>query len=145
MTASDPWFSALFALTALNWSIHWYTHMVTYRLFPVVAEVAGGEGFVRYHLAYVSRLIWSIYIPWTALMLASIGYAIVHFGPVSLALLALNGSIAAVSVRFAAPIHARIDRAGTLLEADQAGLMRWNAVRLGVATVSLLTSTALQF
>lgn len=145
MNAYDPWLSALFALTALNWSIHWYTQVVTYRLFPIIAKAAGEEGFVRYHQAYQGRLAWSIYVPWTALMLASIGYAVVAFGPIALTLLVLNGSIAVLSLLFAAPIHARIDRNGELLETDQSGLMRWNGVRLVVATLSLITSAVLQF
>ena len=63
MTASGLAPFALFGPTALNWTIHCYTQMVTYRLFPEVTRHMAGEAFVAYHRAYQARLVWAIYIP----------------------------------------------------------------------------------
>lgn len=131
----------LFGLTALNWSLHWYTQVVTYRLFPTVAAEAGGPGFVAYHRAYEARLVWSIYVPWSALMAASIAFLFVRPDAVSASwawsLLALNAAIAVLSVLFAVPVHRRIDAAGALGSRDGRALMRWNLARLVTASVSL--------
>lgn len=129
-------------LTALNWALHYYTQLVTYRLFPQVAEVAGGAGFVVYHRAYEARLPFSIYIPWSALTLASIALVAVHPAGVGFAvpvgLLVLNASIAPISLAFAAPRHREIDAHEELTARQASALLRWNGVRLAIASVSLV-------
>ena len=129
-------------LTALNWAVHYYTQSVTYRLFPTIAQSAGGAGFVRYHQAYEARLPWSIYLPWGLLTLASVAFVVARpdgVGPVwPIVLLALNVSIAPISLFFAAPVHRAVDGAGDITAPQAAALLRWNAVRLAVATVSLV-------
>lgn len=134
-------------LTALNWAVHYYTQTVTYRLFPAVAAQAGGAGFVRYHQAYERRLPVSVYLPWAALTAASAVFVAVRpaglgVGP-PLALLLLNVSIAALSVAFAAPVHRRVDAAGALDAGAARALLRYNGIRLAIATASLLVVGAL--
>jgi len=134
-------------LTALNWAVHWYTHTVTYRLFPTVAAAAGGPGFVRYHQAYEGRLPLSVYAPWAALTGVSAVLLAVRppgLGIVwPLVLLLLNAAIAVLSLILAAPVHRRVDAAGALAEADARALLRANGLRLAVASASLLTVTVL--
>lgn len=132
-------------LTALNWALRYHTQLVTYRLFPKVpevSEVAGGAGFVAYHRAYDARLPFSIYIPWTALTLASIALVAVHPAGVGFAvpvgLLVLNASIAPISLAFAAPRHREIDAHEELTARQASALLRWNGVRLAIASVSLV-------
>lgn len=137
----------LFGLTALNWALHWYTHMVTYRLFPTIAAEAGGVGFVEYHQAYESRLVWSIYVPWTALMTASVIFLFMRpdtiGAPWAWSLLVLNAAIAVVSILFAVPVHRRIDAAGAIGAEDNRALLRWNLVRLLAASASLCVVSVL--
>ena len=132
----------LAVLTALNWAVHYYTQTVTYRLFGTIAAAAGGPAFVRYHQAYESRLPLSVYAPWGLLTLTSIAFVVVRPQGVALAwaavLLVLNASIAPISVLFAAPVHRAVDESGDLAPAQAAALLRWNGVRLAVATVSLV-------
>jgi hypothetical protein len=134
-------------LTALNWAVHFYTQTVTYRLFPTVAQAAGGPGFVRYHRAYEARLPWSVYVPWTLLTLTSLAFVFLRpdgVGPAwPVVLFVLNASIAPISLLFAAPVHRAVDRTGDLTAAQAAALLRWNGVRLVVATASLAVVGAL--
>ena len=129
-------------LTALNWAVHYYTQAVTYRLFPVVAEASGGAGFVRYHRAYEARLPFSVYVPWALLTITSLAFVLVRPAGVGLTwpvvLLALNASIAPLSLVFAAPVHRAVDRAGGMTPAQAAALLRWNGARLAIATASLV-------
>lgn len=133
----------LFGLTALNWTIHFYTQVVTYRLFGLIAEVAGGEGFVTYHKAYEARLVWSIYAPWSALVLVSGAYLAVSPSIWSGALMVANAAIAVISVVLAVPTHSRVDREKEFRPADGRALLSANLVRLVTATVSLVIVTAL--
>ncbi len=134
-------------LTALNWAVHYYTHTVTYRLFPTVAAVADGPGFVDYHQAYERRLPFSVYLPWTALTVTSAIFVAVRPAGLGigwpLVLLLLNVAIAALSIAFAAPVHRRVDAAGALGTADARALLRYNGIRLAVASSSLVIVTAL--
>ena len=138
---------AVTLLAAANWGLHYYTHQVTYRLFPAVASVAGGPGFVRYHQAYAKRLPASIYVPWSLLMVASA--LLVAIRPVGLGvawpllLLGLNLAIAVLSVLVAAPVHRRVDADEELSPAAATTLVRANGVRLAVATLSLLVTAGL--
>lgn len=142
MDAGRSLLLVLALLTALSWAVHYYTQAVTYRLFPVVAAASGGAGFVRYHQAYEARLPWSVYAPWTLLTLASAAFVVVRPPGVGLAwavvLLVLNASIAPISLVFAAPLHRAVDRAGALTPARAKALLRWNGVRLAIATASLV-------
>lgn len=136
---------ALFGLTALNWTIHWYTQTVTYRLFPAVAAAMSGANFVGYHRAYQAQLVWAIYLPWSFLMAASV--AAVLFPPPAGAawawvLLALNASIGLISFALAVPVHSRIDQEERLSGADARALLDANLVRLGAASISLLICAA---
>lgn len=128
-------------LTAHNWSFHIYTQVVTYRLFPLVSRMAGDEGFSRYHAAYVGRLPAVFQVPWVLLMVTSAALVAVH--PVgtsalqAVVLLVLNGSIAGVSLVFAAPVHSRIAREGRLTPRDARLLQRWTTARTALATAAM--------
>lgn len=150
MDAGRALLLVLSLLTALNWAVHYYSQSVTYRLFAVVAPAAGGPAFVRYHQAYEARLPWSVYVPWSLLTLASLAFVLVRpdgVGPawpiVLLVLLVLNASIAPISLLFAAPVHRQVDKTGELTSAQSVALLRWNGVRLAVATMSLVVVSAL--
>lgn len=147
MDAGRATMLVLAMLTALNWALHYYTQTVTYRLFATVASAGGGEAFVRYHKAYESRLPWSIYLPWGALSVASIAFLFVRPAGLGLAwpiiLAVLNLSIAPISVLFAAPVHRAIDEENELTPRQSSALLRWNGVRLAVASTSLVTIAAL--
>lgn len=136
-------------LTALNWAVHYYTQQVTYRLFPTVAAAAGGAGFVRYHQAYEGRLPWTVYLPWTLLTLASAGLLVVRPDGMGLTwplvLLVLNASIAPLSLVFAAPVHRAVDERGDITPDQAAALLRWNGVRLGIGSLSLVVVAVLAF
>lgn len=138
---------AVALLAAANWGLHYYTHQVTYRLFPAVASAAGGPGFVRYRQAYERRLPASIYAPWSVLVAASALLVVVR--PVGLGLawplllLGLNLTIAVLSVLVAAPVHRQVDAEEELSGAAATALVRVNGVRLGVATLSLLVAAGL--
>ncbi len=135
----------LYGLTALNWTIHFYTHVVTYRLFSVIAANADGAGFVRYHQAYERKLPWSIYMPWSMLVAASILYLVAAPSVYAATLLLLNLSIAVISVVFAVPTHRRIGRIGAFTDRDATILLRANLLRLLVATLSLALVSGLLF
>lgn len=142
MDAGAVTLALLACLTWANWTLHYHTHVGTYALFPAVAAHSGGDGFVGYHRAYEKRLPLTMYAPWSALMVASVAFCVVRpddIGlPVALVLLVLNASIAVLSIAFAAPVHSRIDDRGSLVAEDARALLRWNAVRLAVATASAL-------
>lgn len=137
MTSLQVTLLALFGATALNWALHWYTQCVTYRLFDVIAAIAPGEGFVRYHRAYEARLVWSIYLPWSLLVGLSAAYFVRALSGLAGLLLALNLAIAGISVGLAVPIHRRIDRDVRLTGRDHVRLLRANLARLIVASASL--------
>lgn len=128
-------------VTALNWSLHYYTHVVTYRLLPVVAGVTDGAGFVEYHQQYERRLPWAIYVPWTLLTVLSVAFLAVRPDGVgvapAVALLVLNAAVAVLSVALALPVHRRIDAQERLSDTDARALRRVNGARLAVATASL--------
>ncbi|MBC8078054.1 MAG: hypothetical protein H7Y32_18395 [Chloroflexales bacterium] len=124
-------------LTFFNTGLQYYTTVSTYPLFSDLAA----EAFVPYHQAYERRLPFAIYVPYTLLMLTTILLAFVRPASVALGwvfvLLALNGSIMAVSLAFAAPIHARLDREGKN-ERWLHLLRRYNLPRLLAASASSL-------
>lgn len=133
---------SLFGLTALNWTIHWYTQMVTYRLFPDIAAKMSGQDFVAYHRAYQGRLVFAIYIPWSLLMIASVAVVLAMGSSLwPWVLLGLNAAIGGLSFALAVPIHARIDRDARLEASDTNGLLRANLARLVAASASLLICT----
>jgi hypothetical protein len=136
----------LFGLTALNWTIHWYTQVVTYRLFPNIANSMTGPDFVRYHGAYQMQLVWAIYLPWSLLVLLSI--AALALAPPGAApwlwiLFGLNSAIGILSFALAVPVHRRIDQEARLDPTDAKGLMRANTARLMTASVSLILCFAI--
>ena len=138
---------AVKVLAAANWGLHYYTHQVTYRLFPVVAAAGGGPGFVRYHQAYEKRLPVSIYVPWSLLVAGSVLLVVVRPDGLGvgwpLLLLGLNLAIAVLSVLVAAPVHRRVDAEGALSSGAATMLVRANGVRLAVASLSLLVTAGL--
>lgn len=139
MSAQNLAIIILFGLTALNWTIHWYTQTVTYYLFPEIARHMTGAQFVSYHRAYQARLVWAIYIPWSLLIAASLTALWITMGH-SLSiwiLLILNASIGLISVLIAVPVHVRIDRNKKMDPDDAKGLLRANLLRVLVATASL--------
>jgi hypothetical protein len=134
--------TVLALVTWANWTLHYYTQLGTYALFPAVAGQTDGRGFVAYHRAYERRLPLTVYLPWSVLMLASVALLFRRPEPVGLpaavVLLLLNASIAGLSLALAAPVHRRIDERGDLTPADTGALLRWNGVRLLAATASAL-------
>jgi hypothetical protein len=122
-------------LTLFNAGLQYYTTVSTYPLFSDLTP----EAFVAYHEAYQRRLPAAIYIPYTLLMLATLLLLAVRPPSVEpiwvLVLLILNGSIMAVSLRFAAPIHARLDQHGKNPD-DLRRLRRFNLPRLIAVSLS---------
>jgi len=123
--------------SALNTGLQYYTTVSTYPLFSDLPA----EGFVRYHQAYERRLPLAIYLPYTVLMLGNLLLLVVRPEAVALGLvvllLALNGSIMALSLAFAAPVHARLGQEGKRAEL-LALLRRYNLPRLVASTASTL-------
>ena len=120
-----------------NTGLQYYTTVSTYPLFsPLPAEA-----FVGYHQAYERRLPLAIYLPYTLLMGATALLLLFRPEGVGLTsivlLLLLNGAIMAISLAFAAPLHARLDREGKQ-EALLALLRRYNLPRLLLSTASTL-------
>jgi hypothetical protein len=124
-------------LTLFNAGLQYYTTVLTYPLFSDVTS----EAFVPYHVAYQRRLPVAIYLPYTLLMLANLLLLFVRPPAVELiwvlVLLVLNGSIMAVSLRFAAPVHARLDQHGKDPQ-DLERLQRFNLPRLIAVCLSSL-------
>lgn len=145
MDAARTLLLALSLATALNWTVHYYTHVVTYRLLPVVAGTTDGAGFVHYHQQYERRLPWAVYLPWTLLTALSVAFLAIRPDGVGLGaavvLLVLNASIAVLSVALALPVHRRIDERERLTDTDVRALRRVNGARLAAATASLALVT----
>lgn len=124
-------------LTLFNAGLQYYTTVSAYPLFSDVTP----EAFIAYHEAYQRHLPLAIYIPYTLLMLATLLLLFVRPPIVEpiwvLVLLVLNGSIMAVSLRFAAPIHARLDQHGKDPD-DLRQLRRFNLPRLIAVCLSSL-------
>lgn len=123
------------ATTFFNTGLQYYTTVSTYPLFQTLHH----EGFVAYHKAYEKRLPLAIYIPYTLLMLSTFALLVVRPDSIGLGwvvlLVLLNGSIMVISLLFAAPVHARLDREGKN-ERDLELLLRYNLPRLLAATAS---------
>lgn len=146
MASSDVALFSLYGLTALNWTVHWYTQMVTYRLFPDVAGRMSGADFSAYHRAYQTRLVWAVYIPWSLLITASIAVALAPPPGQTLwawTLLVLNVAIGVLSFALAVPVHRRIDRDDCLEGSDAHRLLRANFARLVTASASLVICSVL--
>lgn len=122
--------------TFFNNALQYYTQVSTYPLFANLKQ----DAFAPYHKAYEKRLPLSIYAPYTVLMASTLVLALFHPANVGLgwiiALLVLNGSIMAVSLAFAAPVHYRLDREQRYTAADINQLVRFNGLRLAAATAS---------
>jgi hypothetical protein len=133
----------LVALTTFfNTGLQYYTTVSTYPLLQSLPDA----GFVAYHKAYQRTLPWSIYLPYTLLMLSTLALLVVRPEAAALGwvllLLVLDGSIMAVSLAFAAPVHARLDREGKRPELLSL-LRRYNLPRLLAASLSSLLVLAL--
>jgi hypothetical protein len=124
-------------LTFFNTGLQYYTTVATYPLFSSLSD----DSFIPYHLAYQRRLPLAIYAPYSLLMLSTLALAFVRPAAIELgwviALLMLNGSIMAISLIFAAPLHARLDREGKNPQLLQQ-LRRYNLPRLIAASLSSL-------
>lgn len=123
--------------TFFNTGLQYYTTVSTYPLFQDVDE----KNFVSFHKAYERKLPLSIYAPYALLMLSTLSLLFARPEEVALlwivVLLILNGSIMVVSLAFAAPVHAKLDREGKN-PSDLAKLRRFNLPRLLAATASSL-------
>ena len=128
--------------SAINTGLQYYTTVSTYPLFSDLPA----EGFVGYHQAYERRLPLAIYLPYTLLMAGNLLLLFVRPEAVALGwvvlLLVLNGSIMAVSLAFAAPVHARLDREGKRAELLLL-LRRYNLPRLVASAASTLLLSVL--
>ncbi len=122
--------------TFFNNALHWYTQVTTY---PLLSWVGQTE-FVSFHKEYERRLPFSIYAPYTLLMLSTLLLLFFHPAEIELGwvfmLLILNASIMVVSLVFAVPIHSRLDRQGYSDKAGIRGLMRYNSVRFIASSTS---------
>ena len=122
--------------TFFNTGLQYYTTVSTYPLFSALDEA----NFVRFHKAYEGRLPLSIYVPYSLWLLLTLALFWVRPDGVALGwvvtLFVLNGSMA-VSLAFAAPVHARLARKGKNQE-DLAKLRRFNLPRLLAAAASSL-------
>lgn len=144
MTVSELLLLLVALLSSLNTGLQYYTTVSTYPLFSALPAAA----FVDYHKAYERRLPLAIYLPYTLLMLATALLLVVPPDGVGEALiillLLLNGAIMAISLAFAAPVHARLDREG-----KQEGLLtllrRYNLPRLLSSAASTLIAGYLLF
>lgn len=122
--------------TFFNNALHWYTQVTTY---PLLSWVGQAE-FVSFHKEYERRLPFSIYVPYTLLMLSTL--LLIFFRPAGVnlgwvfMLLVLNASIMIVSLVFAVPIHSRLDRQGYSDKAGIRKLIRYNSIRLIASSVS---------
>ncbi|WP_323352642.1 hypothetical protein [Leptolyngbya sp. CCNP1308] len=126
---------AVFA-TFFNNALHWYTQVSSY---PLFGWVGPGE-FVPFHQEYERRLPFSIYMPYSLLMVSTLLLvfmrpAMVPLGWV-LVLLGLNASIMAISLIFAVPVHSRLDRQGYSDSTGLRRLIRYNGVRLVASSLS---------
>lgn len=135
---------AVFA-TFFNNALHWYTHVTTYPLFAWI----GQNEFVSFHKEYERRLPLSIYLPYTAVMASTL--LLLFWRPEAVALgwvimlLVLQGSIMAVSLAFAAPLHAQLDREGKQDAHSIGQLLTFNGTRLAAATICSLVMAYLLF
>ena len=123
--------------TFFNTGLQYYTTVSTYPLFSALDEA----NFVPFHKAYERKLPLSIYVPYSFWLLLTLTLLFVRPEGVALGgvatLLVLNGSIMAMSLTLAAPVHARLDRVGKNAD-DLAKLRRFNLPRLVAATASSL-------
>ena len=123
--------------TFFNTGLQYYTTVSTYPLFSALDEA----NFVPFHKAYERKLPLSIYVPYSFWLLLPLTLLFVRPEGVALGwvatLLVLNGSIMAMSLTLAAPVHARLDRVGKNAD-DLAKLRRFNLPRLVAATASSL-------
>jgi hypothetical protein len=112
MTLADGILMAVAVTTLFNTGLQYYTTVSTYPLFSNLEE----QNFVTFHKAYERKLPLSIYFPYTLLMVSNLFLLFLRpdgiswFWPVVMVL--LNASIMAISLPFAAPVHARLDRTG---------------------------------
>lgn len=124
------------SITFFNNALHWYTQVTTYPLFNWVGQAEFGS----FHKEYERRLPFSIYLPYTLLMLSTLLLTVVRPAEIKLewvlVLLALNASIMLISLRFAVPIHDRLQRQGYPDKGSILRLIRYNSVRLVASSVS---------
>lgn len=122
--------------TFFNNALHWYTQVTTY---PLLGWVGQAE-FVSFHKEYERRLPFSIYVPYTFLMLSTLLLAFVRPVEVKLGwvlmLLALNASIMIISLTFAVPVHNRLQHQGYSDKGGIRRLIRYNSVRLIASSAS---------
>ena len=128
-------FAATVFAVFFNNALHWYTQVSTYPLFAWI----GREDFVKYHTEYQRRLPFSIYAPYSVLMLSNA--LLFFYRPAEIELFwvififVLNLSVMILSLLFAAPVHYRLDREGK----DERGVNQiifYNSLRLVAATAS---------
>lgn len=124
--------------TFFNNALHWYTQFTTYPLFNWVGQTE----FSSFHHEYKRRLSFSIYIPYTLLLLSTLLLAFIRPAEVPLVhvlvLLLLNLSIMIISLVWAVPIHQRLQQKGS---SDKNGIRRligYNTIRLIVSSASSL-------
>ena len=141
MDQKPTWIGALplvlaTAASLVQTGIQWYTQVSTYPLFHYLPD----DAFVAYHRAYERRLPLTIYLPYATLMVSSL--ALLGRRPAGLALAPallvnlLNASIMALSLGGAAPTHRRLDQGNIDRHTGITQLVRWNAGRLVVSTIS---------
>lgn len=129
-------FTATVFATFFNNALHWYTQVQTYPLFAWI----GQREFVPFHQEYQRRLPLSIYAPYLLVMVSTV--LLVFFRPPQIALgwiaalLLLNGSVMAISIMYAAPVHYRLDRQGSSDNRGVRQLVYYNGIRLAASTLS---------
>lgn len=131
-------FIAVVFFTFFNNALHWYTQVATYPLFALI----GNKEFLKYHLEYQRRLPFSIYAPYSLLMISTLLLFVCHPAQISLVwitvITVLNLAIMVESLIFAAPVHKRLDEQGFGDETGIRQLIFYNSLRLATSSVSSL-------
>ena len=129
-------FIAVVFFTFFNNALHWYTQLTTYPLFAWV----GRKEFLGFHLEYQRRLPFSIYAPYSLLMISTLLLFVFRPAQISsvwvISLTVLNAAIMFESLIFAAPIHKRLDAQEFGDETRIRQLIRYNGVRVVTSSVS---------
>lgn len=129
-------FIAVVFFTFFNNALHWYTQVTTYPLFAWI----GQKEFLPFHKEYQRRLPFSIYAPYSLLMVGTL--LLMFFRPPQISftwivlLIVVNAAIMIESLAFAAPVHKRLDLQGHSDERGIQQLIRYNGVRLVTSSVS---------
>ncbi len=134
---------ALLVLTVFNNAVQVYIHFEAYPLFAYV----GKPEFAAYLQQYEQRLTGPLLVPYGLTLLVNLALIFLRPAPIEVPLviiaLALNASVAVVTVVLATPLYNAIKQAGTTSIDAMPRLMSINLVRLVISTVSSVVALIL--